>query len=352
MPKDWRQARICVEKTLPRDEQRVKKIQSAAHSAQHMQKLQAAFITEKLWPTGSKLRIGFIYNQTGKSKAVHWTALNILESSGKPMDPLTNEVRKMSPEQAVRTVVRERIIPIVGLDIEFVDNVQDANIRVAFNDDGAWAYVGTDHLHYNYPAPTVNFGWLDVGTIIHEFGHVMGMIHEHQNPKGQTIQWDKAAVYQWAKETQGWTHQTTEQNILDRYSANQINGSGFDPLSIMLYFFPADLTMNDEGTEQNLRLSGYDVEWLNKLYKKNAPETAEEFYPDVYDMTLKTAIEDSNKARKRFTNGGVGVWTDFTGKLKGRNIWIGIAIILAILVVGGLIWALLKRKRRGGRYGR
>lgn len=36
----------------------------------------------------------------------------------------------------------------------------------------------------------MNFGWVDVPTVIHEMGHMLGMIHEHQNPKGQNIDWN------------------------------------------------------------------------------------------------------------------------------------------------------------------
>ena len=33
-------------------------------------------------------------------------------------------------------------------------------------------------------------------TIIHEFGHALGMIHEHQNPLNNSLQWNTDKVYQ------------------------------------------------------------------------------------------------------------------------------------------------------------
>jgi len=48
----------------------------------------------------------------------------------------------------------------------------------------------------------MNFGWFDDNTsdsefsrtVIHEFGHALGMIHEHQHPLA-AIPWDKDKVY-------------------------------------------------------------------------------------------------------------------------------------------------------------
>jgi hypothetical protein len=74
----------------------------------------------------------------------------------------------------------------------------------------------------------------------------------------------------------------------------------FDPLSIMLYFFPARLTINGVGTKENSRLSGYDVKVINEMYKDGASETAEDFYYRVYNKTLSEAINESTEARKKF----------------------------------------------------
>ena len=121
-------------------------------------------------------------------------------------------------------------------------------------------------IHENMGKKTLNYGWIDAKTISHEVGHVLSMIHEHQNPNGQTISWNEDIVYKWAETTQGWDKETTVHNIIVKYKVDEINGSDFDPMSIMLYFFPGDLTTNNKGTHQNLRLSAYDVEYLNSVY--------------------------------------------------------------------------------------
>ena len=110
-------------------------------------------------------------------------------------------------------------------------------------------------------------------------------------------------------------------DILNKYAINQINGSKFDPLSIMLYFFPANLTTNNEGTSQNLRLSGDDALWLNKTYP-GSPETPSIYYPKVYGMTLQKSI-DKSKSMNASSN---------------SKIWIWIILLIAVLLIIFLIW--------------
>ena len=257
-------------------------------------KLKAAFFTSNLWPDNSKINIGFL----DEGLNIPWTSMETLKSSGKPIDSMCNEIIGMKPIDAIKKVVNERIIPITGnVNINFVDDPKDANIRIAFDPNaGSWSYLGTQNLEKLYPEPTMNFGWIDAATIEHEFGHLLGMIHEHQNPSENPIQWDKEKVYKWALDSQGWDKDTTDANILHTYESEQINGSVFDPTSIMLYFFPADLTMNGKGTAQNLMLSGTDVTFINQMYP-NSEIKPSEFYKKVYnqdiDENIKNAVNTS-----------------------------------------------------------
>ena len=335
---DLQQARICVEKILPKDQAYFNSIHHPSHSIDYIKKSRAAFINAKLWPIESKIRIGFLT----KPRSVTWTPINVLEQSGKQLDPLTPVVRKLSPEEAIKKVVMERLKPLVGLNIEFVDDPHSANVRVDFGSGkGTWAFVGTDNLHEKYPKQTMNFAWLDVGTIIHEFCHVLGMIHEHQNPRGEPIDWNEQAVYKWAAETQGWDKSTTDNNIINKYDINQINGSAFDPLSIMLYFFPAFLTNDGKGTQQNLRLSGPDTLWVNKIYSKGAPETAQTFYPKVYNISLETALNESGISDER--SGGKSI---FSFHQKKNHIFWLIAVVVCILIIGLIFWLIRSGKKK------
>lgn len=150
-------------------------------------------------------------------------------------------------------------------------NAADAEIRISFDSsDGAWSYVGTDCRSIPLNQPTMNLGFLDGGTPAHEFGHAIGLAHEHQNPAGG-IQWNEQLVIrEMAKSPNFWDEQTTRHNILRRYGIDQVNGTHFDPKSIMLYFFPSSWTLNGIGTEENHVLSQLDREFVAgaKMYPK------------------------------------------------------------------------------------
>lgn len=256
--------KMCVERLDPKD-------QAHMISMGPNRKLRAAFLKGKIWPNNSIVTVGFF----DCSDSLPRTSVQELEiqPNANSIDPLQYELdNETSVITAVKTVIMERIQPLVNIKFKFVDNVETAVIRIAFNElEGAWALVGTDAMSETNPSkPTMNLGWFDVATTIHEFGHMLGMIHEHQNPQGKPIQWDDTKVYAWAKESQGWDDKTTYENIIMKYNKNQINGSDFDPYSIMLYFFPASLTTNNIGTEENLRLSNTDVQYINSTYPNRA----------------------------------------------------------------------------------
>ena len=138
-----------------------------------------------------------------------------------------------------------------NMKFEF-DNSPNADIRIAFDsNDGAWSYVGTDCRGIPLNQPTMNLGFLDGGTAAHEFGHAIGLAHEHQNPRGG-IQWnEKVVIEELAKSPNFWDEATARHNVLHKYSVDQINGTDFDPDSIMLYFFPVSWTRNGIATKAN-----------------------------------------------------------------------------------------------------
>ncbi len=163
-----------------------------------------------------------------------------------------------------------------NLEFNF-NNAPGAEIRITFDpDDGAWSYVGTDCRGIPLNEATMNLGFMDGGTTAHEFGHAIGLAHEHQNPAGG-IQWNEEVVIrELAKSPNFWSEATTRHNVLRKYTADQINGTRFDPDSIMLYFFPAEWTLNGIGTKANEVLSTLDQEFAAgaKMYPKTGPTMA------------------------------------------------------------------------------
>lgn len=159
-----------------------------------------------------------------------------------------------------------------------------AEIRISFGFDpgSSWSALGTDALVDRYfprHEPTMNFGWLNDSTpddevsrvTLHEFGHAIGCIHEHQNPEGG-IEWNEQAVLDYFSGPPNyWDEAAIRFNILNRYSLSQICGTEFDPDSIMLYSFPASLTLNGVATHENTKLSKMDIEFIEKVYPKPQP---------------------------------------------------------------------------------
>jgi len=212
----------------------------------------------------------------------------------------TITIRFMGGTTEQQAMVRE-IAPLwtehANLHFEFTDDPR-AKIRVTFDsNDGAWSYVGTDNLGIPLHAATLNLGWLDEGVILHEFGHMIGMSHEHQNPMGGVV-WNEAAVI---RDLSGppnfWDEATIRHNVLNKYSADQVHGTQFDPDSIMLYAFPDSWTENMGATQENDDLSALDKQFVQseKMYPgRSEPQESATVLP-VWSATaadISTAGEE------------------------------------------------------------
>ncbi len=59
---------------------------------------------------------------------------------------------------------------------------------------GSWSYLGTDATSIPLESFTMNLGFVDRPTILHEFGHSLGLIHEHQSPFEGGFEWNREEV--------------------------------------------------------------------------------------------------------------------------------------------------------------
>ena len=148
------------------------------------------------------------------------------------------------------------------------------DVRVSFDrGKGSWSYVGIDSLAIaNQRQATMNFGWLDESTaddewsrtVLHEFGHMLGAIHEHQSPAA-SIKWDLPLLYQYYWETQGWSKDQVDSNIVRKYNKGVTN-TEFDRESIMLYPVEQRFTLDDFEVGWNRRLSDRDKGFIAEMY--------------------------------------------------------------------------------------
>lgn len=163
----------------------------------------------------------------------------------------------------------EELMKHVNLDMR-VNNASDSAIRITFNpSDGAWSMLGTDALNTRRGRATMNLGFMEGGTYLHELCHALGAIHEHQNPEGG-IKWNRQAVIRdLAGPPNNWDMRTIESNMFQQYSRDQTNGSEVDRDSIMLYQIDPSWTLDGFSSKQNSVLSKLDKEWLSRQYPKS-----------------------------------------------------------------------------------
>jgi len=163
---------------------------------------------------------------------------------------------------------------VANLTLSFVTSA-NADIRVSFAEKGfSWSTVGTDATTVPRNEATMNYGWLEPNTALreyqrvvrHEFGHALGMIHEHQNPDAQgKIPWDKPKVYAYYAQ-QGWSKADVDFNIFQTYAEDDTNFTSFDATSIMEYAIPDSLTLGSFAIGWNTELSSLDREFMAKQY--------------------------------------------------------------------------------------
>lgn len=198
----------------------------------------------------------------------------------------TLRVRFLDGEQVLRTKVEGHVHTweqYAWIKFVFGDDPQ-AEIRISFSaDPGSWSYLGTDALVIPQDQPTVNFGWLHPNTandevkrvVLHEFGHTLGCLHEHQSPASD-VPWNRPAVYRYyAGPPNFWSPVKVDDNVLNKYSATLTQFSQFDPLSIMVYPISKEFT---DGV--------FEVKLNNDL-----SETDKTFIATVYPQQIKPGVE-------------------------------------------------------------
>jgi hypothetical protein len=160
---------------------------------------------------------------------------------------------------------------MANLTFVWVEDPVDADIRISFKHSGSWSVIGSTCLRIEgKEEPTMNFGWLDENStedeirrvVLHEFGHALGLIHEHQSPRAGIL-WDKEQVI---RELYYWSRDVVERNLFKPFEEEETQFTEFDPDSIMVYPIPASWTLDGYSVDLNLDLSALDRDFIRTIY--------------------------------------------------------------------------------------
>lgn len=162
-----------------------------------------------------------------------------------------------------------------NISFRFVQDTEPAIIRIKYDDNvnsepsvvSGWSFVGMAAKSRPKGEPTMMLcigRYADGSEIhsvaLHEFGHVLGMRHEHASP-ACPIAWDRNFIFR----DQGDTV-STHNNILRKENPTDSEFSPFDPRSIMIYNIPPQWTKNGIKTSRGTTLSETDKKWARTYY--------------------------------------------------------------------------------------
>lgn len=136
-----------------------------------------------------------------------------------------------------------------------------------------WKMTNDQILNLIFKSNSIHWNFLEMkSTVLHEFGHVLGLFHEQSYPGA--IKWNKAdSVYEYYQSTQGWSRQMTDYQVFNVNDQFYTNGTKYDPASIMQYSVEPWQTLDGFSVPENFELSAGDKALIAVLYPKNKKQS-------------------------------------------------------------------------------
>lgn len=195
----------------------------------------------------------------------------------------TVQVRFINGDENMRRRVREiaqQWTRYANLHFDFTDNAKaPVRIELGSPNGGSWSYPGNKALEVPFNQPTMRLGVLSDGisgeefrfTVLHEFGHVLGLLHETQNPNAD-IAWNRDVVYrEYSGPPNHWSRSQIERQFFERDAIPRTGYRAFDAQSVMWYQLPDKLFVRPPVQRNSAELSAGDKAFSALLYPGVAP---------------------------------------------------------------------------------
>ena len=176
----------------------------------------------------------------------------------------TLRVAFLDGNQAVRQIARaaaEEWANYANIKFEFVTDASRADVRITFAEQGRWSYLGNSARSVPHGEPTMSLGLIGPAShsvSLHQFGHALGLSHEHVAVAGG-LRWDMDALMRvYTGPPNRWTGDQVRRLVVLRYDLDQMNGTEVDPESIMRLPIPAGMASNSAATSWKAELSARD----------------------------------------------------------------------------------------------
>jgi hypothetical protein len=224
------------------------------------------------------------------------------------------------------------------------DTAYSADIRIGFDNviqPGYWSLIGRSSIEPNIIAvngPSMNFGGWDTrlpddfaATVLHEFGHALGLHHEHSSPAGgcdNEFRFSDDPGYRRSVDEFGefvpdsagrrpgiytvlsgppnrWSKAKVDFNLRQLPRSSAFDVGPFDNKSIMMYHFPAWMFVRGESSvcfsERNEALSPRDIEGIKRAYPHSESQRRElaRRTRETLTAVAETDIDDDLRARIR-----------------------------------------------------
>lgn len=179
-----------------------------------------------------------------------------------------------NPPEALQDAIEQLIWqwdPHVSL-IFGLSKEANADIRISTNTTLNGSSIGTDALTVEAGQPTMYIGLKPSDpdfkvTVLHEFGHALGLEHEHQHPQAN-IPWNKPKVYKAYATQFGWDKELVDDQLFTTKGTDSSRVAPYDKTSIMHY--PVDKEFTDGIWEVGTysELSEQDIKSIGEFYPK------------------------------------------------------------------------------------